>query len=68
MSWTVWLAEEAVWERYHTLSQISIMEGEELEKTKQMVFDAMKGDDVERNEKGEVALHGVTFFAWTSRV
>lgn len=68
VSWTVWLTEEAVWERYHTLSQISIMKGEELEKTKNMIFDAMKGDDVERNAKGEVALHGVTFFAWTSRV
>lgn len=32
------------------------------------VFEAMEGDDIETNEKGEVALHGNTFSAWTSAI
>jgi hypothetical protein len=66
--WTVWLTEEAVWERYLTLSQIAMTEGQERQRVKKTVFDALKGEDVERNEKGEVALHGVTYLCWTSRI
>jgi len=68
VQWTVWLTEQGLWERYLTLSQISVLEKAEMERVKKEVFDAMKGDDVESNEKGEVAVHGVTYFAWTSRV
>lgn len=68
VNWTVWLTEEGIWERYLTLSQIAVLKGMEREKVKREVFEALKGDDVERNEHGEVALHGVTYFAWTSRV
>ena len=28
--WTVWLSREKVWERYRTLGQVAILEGEEL--------------------------------------
>lgn len=28
--WTVWLTREKVWERYRTLGQVAILEGEEL--------------------------------------
>lgn len=28
--WTVWLTREGVWERYRTLGQVAILEGEEL--------------------------------------
>jgi hypothetical protein len=68
VKWTVLLTEEGVWERYLTLSQIAVLKGAEREKVKRTVFQALKGDDVERNERGQVALHGVTYFAWTSRV
>ncbi|KAI9755138.1 MAG: Proteasome subunit beta type-1 [Chaenotheca gracillima] len=67
--WTVWLTPEKVWERYRTLSQIAILEGEEKERVMEKFFRIIKdGEDVERNDKGEVALHGVTLAAWTSRV
>jgi hypothetical protein len=66
--WTVWLTEEGVWERYLTLSQIAVLKGAEREKVKKEVFEALKGEDVEKSENGQVALHGVTYFAWTSRV
>ncbi|KAA6415365.1 MAG: S-adenosyl-L-methionine-dependent methyltransferase [Lasallia pustulata] len=55
-----WMTRDAVWERYRTLSHIAVLEGEELAKVKQQIFEAMDGDDVEENEKGEVALHGHT--------
>lgn len=67
VKWTVWLPDEAVWERYLTLSQIAVLERDDKERVKRQVFEAMKGKDVERNDKGEVCVHGATYFAWTSR-
>lgn len=65
---TVWLTEEAVWNRLRTLSQVAVLEGERAAAFKAKFDEILKGETVERNEKGEVALHGVTFFAWTSRL
>jgi hypothetical protein len=31
------------------------------------VFDALEEDGVERNARGEVAVHGMTYLAWASR-
>ncbi|KAJ9314225.1 hypothetical protein DTO271D3_5454 [Paecilomyces variotii] len=62
---TKFLSPSAVWDRFHTLSQIAILQGKELEDTKAEVAEILKGDGVERNENGEVALHGHTYFAWT---
>ncbi|KAI0483374.1 methyltransferase [Xylariaceae sp. FL0804] len=68
VSWTVWLGEEALWSRFNTLSQIAVMEGDEREAAVKLFKDVLKGDDVERNEKGEIAVHGVTYFVWTDRI
>lgn len=38
------------------------------QKVKTEVFEAMSDPDVEKNEKGEVALHGRTVLYWTSSV
>lgn len=67
-TWTVWLTEEGVWNRYATLSQIANLEPEKRELIKEQVFEALKGEEVEHNEKGEVCVHGCTYFVWTSRV
>jgi len=66
--WTVWLTKEAVWERFHTNSHIANLKGQELEDIKRKVFDAMEIDDIEMNEKGEVALHGQTVANWTTAI
>jgi hypothetical protein len=29
--WTVWVTREGLWERYRTLGQVAVLEGEELE-------------------------------------
>lgn len=68
IKWTIWLSEEALWNRYTTLSQIANTQGEKREEIRKKVVEALKGGDVERNENGEVAMHGITYFAWTSRV
>ena len=68
VKWTVYLSDEAVWLRYSTLSQIANLDAAKKDKVRKTVADALKGEDVERNEKGEVAVHGVTYLAWTSRV
>lgn len=68
VEWTVWLSDEAIWNRFGTLSAIAVMELEKKEQVKQKVLGSLKGMDAERNENGEVALHGKTYFFWTSRV
>ena len=66
--WTVWLSEETLWQRYCTLSQIAILKGDQLEEVRKTFERALKGEDVQRNERGEGAVHGRTFYAWTSRI
>lgn len=66
--WTVWLSEDALWSRLNTLSQIAVLKDQERENALNVFKDALKGDDVERNENGEIAFHGVTYFAWTDRI
>ncbi|KAI0818024.1 S-adenosyl-L-methionine-dependent methyltransferase [Xylaria sp. FL0064] len=68
VKWTMWLSEEALWARINTLSQIAVLKGEAREAAVEVFKDTLKGDDVERNEKGEIAAHGVTYFAWTDRL
>ncbi|TKA80403.1 hypothetical protein B0A55_01898 [Friedmanniomyces simplex] len=64
----VWLGKEQVWERYATISHIAVLGGEEREKTYKTVMDALNSPEVQVNEKGEVAVHGVTFIVWTSKI
>ncbi|KAL2072486.1 hypothetical protein VTL71DRAFT_11829 [Oculimacula yallundae] len=67
IKWTVWLSDEDVWARYSTLSQIANLPKEKKEAYRQEILADIK-EHGERNEKGEVALHGNTFLFWTSRV
>lgn len=86
VKFSIWLSRDAIWERYHTLSQISNLEAEqravinlkipdrvvnadhEQQDTKTKVIEATEKSDAERNEKGELALHGRTVFCWTNAV
>ncbi|MCJ1351558.1 MAG: hypothetical protein MMC33_001542 [Icmadophila ericetorum] len=65
---TYWLTRESIWERFHTLSHIAVLEGGRLEDCKRKAFEAMNGNDVEVNEKGELALHGHTIWVWTTAI
>ncbi|KAF4634870.1 hypothetical protein G7Y89_g3230 [Cudoniella acicularis] len=70
LEWTVFLSDEAIWDRYSTLSQIANLKGKDgrFEEIRKEVFEALKGEDTERNDAGEVAIHGRTHLAWTSRI
>jgi hypothetical protein len=68
IKWTVYLTDEGVWSRYSTLSQIANQEGVQKDEIRRRVLEALSDESTERNEKGEVAVHGVTYLVWTSRV
>lgn len=68
VEWTVWMSEEAIWGRYTTLSQVANLDETKREEIRKQVSTVLKEGDTERNEKGEIALHGVTYLCWTSRV
>ncbi|KAK2628176.1 hypothetical protein QTJ16_002822 [Diplocarpon rosae] len=67
VQWTVWLGDEDIWARFSTLSQIANLSEERREGFHREVLLALK-EHGERNAAGEVALHGITYFAWTTRV
>ena len=50
-----------------TSSEVHITDSAQ-QKVKTEVFEAMSGPDVEKNEQGEVALHGRTVLYWTNSV
>jgi hypothetical protein len=68
VKWTVYLTDEAIWKRLSTVSTIENLDPEKRENIKRQILEVLKGDGVERNEKSEVALHGLTYFAWIERV
>ncbi len=63
-----WVSKEDVWNRLRTLSQLSILEGESLDAARARVFDAISRHNPAIDEDGRIAVHGRTFFAWTSRI
>ncbi|KAK0737690.1 S-adenosyl-L-methionine-dependent methyltransferase [Apiosordaria backusii] len=67
VKWTVWLTGEALWSRINTLSQVAVLEGPDREAAVKVFKEALQSPDVERNESGEIALHGVTYFVWTKK-
>ncbi|RMD43907.1 hypothetical protein DV735_g1174, partial [Chaetothyriales sp. CBS 134920] len=63
-----WLSKEEIWNRLHTLSQIAILEGEELGKVRTKFDHAINSDDTVTDDQGRVAVHGRTYFAWTRSI
>jgi hypothetical protein len=65
---STWLDDDAIWSRFATLSQIAVLEGEKRESVRNTVLNALESDETQRNEKGQVEVHGQTYLAWSSRV
>ena len=63
-----WLSKEDIWRRFRTLSQIAVLEGEELDRVRKQFLDAIDAEDTVSDESGKVAVHGRTFFAWATRI
>ncbi|KAL8807515.1 MAG: hypothetical protein Q9182_000680 [Xanthomendoza sp. 2 TL-2023] len=68
VDFTHWLSPEVIWERFRSLSQIAVLEGEDLRRVKERALAAMGASDVDRNGKGGLPLHGRAVYAWTSSV
>lgn len=45
-----------------------MLEGQERESAIKVFKEALQSPDVERNERGEIALHGITYLAWTKKI
>lgn len=63
-----WLPKDAIWKRIRILSQFAILEGDELERRREEFFEAINSDDTPVDKDGNVAIHGRTYFAWSSRI
>lgn len=68
VEWIVWLEDQAVWSRYSTLSQIANQDSQKKEEIRKRVLEVLKDPSTIRNAHGEVAVHGATYLAWTSRL
>lgn len=64
----LWLKPDAIWSRVNTLSQVAILKGTARERFIAKFNKLMSDGDCERNDKGEVAVHGCVYYAWTSRL
>jgi hypothetical protein len=62
------LSRDDVWKRLRTLSQIAVMEGDQLQQTEKTFLDATEDKSNPVGEDGLIALHGKTQLAWTSRI
>jgi hypothetical protein len=66
--WTVWLSEDALWDRFKTMGHVAQLDEAGLKDTRAVFDDAMKCDDVVKNDKGEVEMPGLTLVVWTSGI
>ncbi|KAH8703799.1 putative 2-heptaprenyl-1,4-naphthoquinone methyltransferase [Talaromyces proteolyticus] len=65
---TYYMTLEALWSRLQTFSQFANLGEEDFKKLKERFDDALSGEDVPRNEAGDVAVHGKTQYAWAKAV
>lgn len=63
-----WLSKEELWKRLRTLSQLAILEGKDLDRVYRTFDEAVEQDETPKNEEGQIAVHGRTVIAWTSRI
>jgi hypothetical protein len=64
--WQVNLTKEDLWKRWRTLSQASLLEGQDLENA-QKIFDEAT-DAADKDENGKIIVGGVTILAWIERI
>lgn len=68
MPFREWLSRDALWDRVNTLSQVMTLRGEERAAFRARFDDILREGDGEWNARGEVAFHGATVYAWTTRL
>ncbi|KAI9171365.1 methyltransferase [Paramyrothecium foliicola] len=72
VSWTVKLGREALWDRFNTLSQVAVLQGEDRKAFRAQydaILDEGEGEgEGDWTEAGEIVVHGITYFAWTTKL
>ncbi|ETI26992.1 hypothetical protein G647_10091 [Cladophialophora carrionii CBS 160.54] len=68
VEFTTWLPKEDIWGRLRTLSQLAVLEGEELEKVRRRFEEGLESDGTQVDDAGRIAVHGRTVFFWTSKI
>ncbi|KAF2228677.1 hypothetical protein EV356DRAFT_495114 [Viridothelium virens] len=63
---TEWLEKMTIWARFSTLSFVATLGEDELQNAKRRVEEILEGEDVELNDKDEVAVHISTQMVWTT--
>lgn len=63
-----WLSKGGLWDRVNTLSQVFTLQGESKEAFKARFAEILRDGDGRWNAKGEIEFHGVTVYAWTTRL
>ncbi|KAF2684923.1 methyltransferase domain-containing protein [Lentithecium fluviatile CBS 122367] len=66
--WSIWLDQEALWNRLRTLSHFAVLEGEGLKEAREVFEAALSEADVQRNAEGQIKVDGATIMAWTSKI
>ncbi|EME39647.1 hypothetical protein DOTSEDRAFT_28772 [Dothistroma septosporum NZE10] len=64
----VTLSVESLWNRYSTLGHIAALEKEHRERVHKTFMEIVSAPEVEKNEAGEVAVHGNTYAVWTTKI
>lgn len=62
------LSVDSLWDRYSALGHIAALEGVYRERVRKTFMDIVSADEVEKNEKGEVTVHGNTYAVWTTKI
>lgn len=65
---TSWLSKEDLWGRLRTLSQLAILEGEELQKVRVTFEESLERQGTQVDEVGRIAVHGRTVLYWTQKI
>ncbi|KAH0842335.1 methyltransferase [Fonsecaea pedrosoi] len=68
VEFTSWLSKEDIWARLRTLSQLAILEGEELDKVRKAFDDSLRSEGTVIDRDGLIAVHGRTVFFWTKKI
>jgi SAM-dependent methyltransferase len=68
VEWNIWLSKDALWDRVHTLSHVSMLQGEARERFRAEFDRILEEGDGRWNDKKEVLVHGISPTAWTTRL
>ncbi|KAI5838981.1 S-adenosyl-L-methionine-dependent methyltransferase [Morchella snyderi] len=64
----IWLGKEALWRRLGTLSNIANLGEGDRGELRKGFDEILEGEDVQRNDEGEIAVHYIVHTAWATKL